>query len=97
MCILIDQMNSILTAWKAQFDIMSSVSLLFSADDRGQLLFNTKPLCLLNDLELDTAQFDAEQIVFDFIDQHQLLLQFIWPEEGTPYVDFVCFKRHFGI
>lgn len=96
MNILIARMNDILHSWKTRYDIVSSVILEFQEDAQGQLCFNSRPLCLVGDLELENARYDAERIIFEFQTNRRIQITISWPEESVPYASSV-FLGYYGL
>ena len=96
MNMLTGRMNDILHSWKTRYDILSSVTLEFQVDAQGQLCFNNRPLCLVNDLELNNARYDAERILFEFQMNRRIQITISWPEESSPYASSV-FLGYYGL
>ena len=93
---LTHRMNDILHDWRSRYDILSSVSMEFQEDEIGQLCFCDKPLCLTSGLEMESARYDAERILFDFTGQRRIQLSVAWPEESSPYVTSI-FLGYYGL
>lgn len=96
MNMLTARMNDVLLSWKARYDILSSAALEFQVDGQMRLCFNNRPLCLITDLELDNARYDAERIIFTFQANRRIQITITWPEEAAPYASSV-FLGYYGL
>lgn len=88
---LFHQLNAILDDWCAQFDLMQMLQMHFTANDRGELLFNEVSLPYLPDLVLEQAHTDPETICFLFTGCRFLKITIQWPEEEAPVIRAVFF------
>ena len=88
---LIHQMNIVLGEWRTRFDIMQSLPMQMTVNDRGEPLFNHIRLPHLSDLVLERAHTDPESICFHFSGHRFLKIAIHWPEEDAPEIRAVFF------
>lgn len=87
---LTNKLNAVLSDWKLLFDPTSQTQLAFQLNETSQLCFNGKPLCPAHNMELFQAQFNIDQIRFDFAEQCSIKITIRWPEDAVPYAAEIC-------
>lgn len=85
------EMNNVLADWKSRFDISNNVQMTFAESANGIITFNGKPICPGEDLVLESANYDAEQITYFFEEKKVIGITVIWPEDMGPVISSIIF------
>ena len=93
---LINRMNNVLGEWKSAYLMQASFEHSeFKLTENGFLQFQDLIICDANNLELESAAFDAEEIVFTLSNLRSIILTISWPLDEEPFVSELHF--HCGL
>ena len=82
---IINRLEELTAAWKAQFDNPPSLSFNWGTDISGFLQLNGVPICPLCELAATDA-FDAEWLRLDLTDGSYVVIEIDWPADGPARV-----------
>jgi len=94
---LISRMNNVLTEWKSTHCIQASLAHFeFHLTETGFLQYQDLLICDANNLQLESASFDPEEILFSFSNLRSITLTITWPMDEDPYVSDLLFHCGFS-
>lgn len=88
---LLKILNKHLTEYLSDYPEIMVPKMEFSYNIKGELSFNSYPLCNCDDLILEKAEILLDQISFHFNYDRFIKIDLLWTEDSPPIISAVTF------